>query len=255
MLKRLGRVLVTLLAILALYQLIIRILAKGFRRWIQVPAPAFLGYFLSSRFRYGLQPPAEVIHRSGIEPGMSVLDLGCGSGALALPLADFVGEQGRVIAVDLQRHMLRQFTTRMAPTDFDRILPVQASAYALPLANASLDACVMSSALQEIPNRQRALREVWRVLKPGGVLAVTEFLIDPDYPFMSTTMRLGEEAGFEVVAAEGHFWNYTVRFRKMPDAYRAMLRVSRELDDSGVTARELYEASRQELEVRTARFL
>ena len=255
MLKRLGRVLVTLLAILALYQLIIRVLAKVFRRWIQAPAPAFLGYFLSSRFRYGLQPPAEVIRRSGIEPGMNVLDLGCGSGALALPLADFVGEQGRVIAVDLQRHMLRQLTARMTPADFDCNLPVQASAYALPLANASLDACVMSSTLQEIPNRQRALREVWRVLKPGGVLAVTEFLIDPDYPFMSTTIRLGEEAGFEVEAVEGTFWNYTVRFRKMPDAYRAMLRMSRELEESGVTARELYEASRQELEDRTDRLL
>ncbi len=217
MLKRLGRLLGYLLAILALYQLINRILAKVFRRWIQVPAPALLGYFLSSRFRYRLQPPAEVIRRSGIEPGMSVLDLGCGSGALALPLAYFVGEQGRVIAADLQSHMLQQLTAHMAPADFHRILPVQATAYALPLASASLDACVMSSALQEIPDRHRALREVWRVLKPGGVLAVTEFLIDPDYPFRSTTIRLGEAAGFEVEAVEGPFWNYTVRFRKRPE--------------------------------------
>ena len=53
-----------------------------------------------------------------------------------------------------------------------------------------------------------------RVLKPGGILAVTEFLIDPDYPFISTTIRLGEEVGFVVEAAEGNWWNYTVRFRK-----------------------------------------
>ncbi len=226
MLKRLGRGLVTLLAILALYQIVIRVLAKVFRRWIQVPAPAVLGYVLHNRFRYRLQPPVEVIRRSGIEPGMRVLDLGCGSGALALPLADFVGEQGGVIAMDLQSPMLQQLTSRMAPMDFHRILPVQASAYALPLANASVDACVMSSVLQEIPDRQRALREVGRVLKPGGILAVTEMLIDPDYPFKSTTVRLGEEAGFEVEAVEGPFWNYTVRFRKTPAAYRAMGRVS-----------------------------
>jgi len=216
MLKSLGRLLLILLAILALYQLIIRILAKVFRRWIEVPAPAFLGAFLSSRFRERLQSMDQVIARSGIQPGMTVLDLGCGSGALSLPLAEVVGEEGLVVAVDLQRAMLRQLTARMPPADFTRILPIQASACALPLADESMDACVMSSALQEIPDRYRALREVERVLKPGGILAVTEFLIDPDYPFMSTTMRLGEQAGFEVEAIEGNLWNYTVRFRKMP---------------------------------------
>jgi len=162
-----------------------------------------------------LQPPEQVLARSGIKPGMSVLDLGCGSGALALPLADFVGERGRVVAVDLQQSMLRQLTAKLSSGRENRVLPVQTSAYTLPLANETIDACVMSSSLQEIPDRHRALQEVWRALKPGGVLAVTEFLIDPDYPFMSTTMRLGEEAGFEVEAVEGSFWNYTVRFCKM----------------------------------------
>ena len=224
MLKSLRQLLLTLLVILALYQLIIRILAKVFRRWIEVPAPAFLGYFLSSRFRYGLQPSAEVIRRSGIAPGMNVLDLGCGSGALTLPLTEAVGDAGLVVALDLQRDMLRQLAGRMSSADFTRILSVQASAYALPLASEIMDACVMSSSLQEIPDRHRALREVWRALKPGGILAVTEFLIDPDYPFLSTTIRLGEEAGFEVEAVEGNWWNYTVRFRKMSETYRAVLR-------------------------------
>jgi len=250
MLKLLRRLLLTLLIILALHQLIARVLAKVFRRWIQVPAPAFLGYILSSRFRQRLQPPYKVLRRSGIREGMQVLDLGCGSGALSLPLAEAVGDAGLVVALDLQWDMLRQLTARMSPVDFTRILPVQASAYALPLADESLDACVMSSSLQEIPDRQRALQEVRRALKPGGILAVTEFLIDPDYPFMSTTIRLGEDAGFVVEAAEGNLWNYTVRFRKMSETYRAMIRVARELENSGVTAKELYEFSRKELESR-----
>lgn len=47
-----------------------------------------------------------------------------------------------------------------------------------------------------------------------------------------TSAHLGEEAGFEVEAAEGNLWDYTVRFRKMPETYRAVLRVTRELGES-----------------------
>jgi hypothetical protein len=50
----------------------------------------------------------------------------------------------------------------------------------------------------------------------GGILAVSEFLPDPDYPLRSTTIRRGLAAGFELDAALGNFWTYTVRFRK-PD--------------------------------------
>ena len=52
------------------------------------------------------------------------------------------------------------------------------------------------------------------MLKPGGILAVSELLLDPDYPLRSTTVRIGAEAGFRPEATMGNLWNYTVRFRK-----------------------------------------
>jgi predicted methyltransferase len=50
--------------------------------------------------------------------------------------------------------------------------------------------------LQEIPNTHKTLQDIKRVLKPGGVLAVTEFITDPDYPLKSTTIKTVEKAGF-----------------------------------------------------------
>ena len=72
----------------------------------------------------------------------------------------------------------------------------------------------MVTVLQEMPDRNRALQETIRVLKPGGILAVTEFLPDPDYPLKSTTIKIGREAGFILDEASGSFWNYTVRFKR-----------------------------------------
>jgi ubiquinone/menaquinone biosynthesis C-methylase UbiE len=73
----------------------------------------------------------------------------------------------------------------------------------------------MVTVLQEIPDRNKALREVNRVLRPGGLFAVTELFPDPDYPWRSTTIKLGEAAGFMADKVAGDFFNYTVRFKKL----------------------------------------
>ncbi|MBI5401367.1 methyltransferase domain-containing protein, partial [Candidatus Wolfebacteria bacterium] len=91
---------------------------------------------------------------------------------------------------------------------------IQASAYNLPFENNFLDLVYMITVLPEIPDRQKALAEIKRVLKPGGILAVTEFLPDPDYPLISTTIKQGKKAGFIFDKTAGNFWNYTVRFKK-----------------------------------------
>ena len=72
----------------------------------------------------------------------------------------------------------------------------------------------MVTVLQEVPDRSRALREMMRVLKPGGILAVTEFLPDPDYPLRSTTVKICQREGFVLDDNLGNLWNYTVRFKK-----------------------------------------
>ncbi len=51
-------------------------------------------------------------------------------------------------------------------------------------------------------------------IKPGGILAVTEFFPDPDYPFRSTVIKTGKREGFSLDGSQGNFWNYTVRFKK-----------------------------------------
>ena len=206
-------ILIALGAIL-LYQVLIRIIRKLYH----FPAPAFIGRFLDSDLRRWVQPPDKLIKRSGIKPGMTVMDLGCGSGAFTPFVARAVGEQSKVYAVDIQPAMLKQLERKLPETenqDISNIELKQASAYDLPFEDGSLDLVYMVTVLQEIPDRGKALREIKRVLKPGGILAVTEFLPDPDYPLRSTTIKICQREGFILDGNLGNLWNYTVRFRRL----------------------------------------
>ena len=208
--------LIVLLVILA-FPILWLTLAKLVRKLYHFPAPAFIGQLLDSGYRRRVQPPAQLIERSGIKRGMHVLDLGCGPGAFTTFIARAVGDKGKVYALDIQADMLKQLENKLSKpenNDIKNIKLIEGNAYELPFDDNSLDLVNMVTVLQEIPDRNRTLHEVKRVLKQGGFLAVTELFPDPDYPWKSTTIKLGEGAGFLVDKVSGNFFNYTVRFRK-----------------------------------------
>jgi len=197
--------------------LLYQVLSRIRRKLYHFPAPAFIGRFLDSDLRRRVQSPHKLIERSGIKPGMTVIDLGCGSGAFTTFVAKAVGKQGKVYAVDIQPAMLRQAERKLAKSENQDITNIelrQASAYELPFEDESIDLVYLVAVLPEIPDRGRTLREIRRVLRPDGILAVTEFLPDPDYPWRSTTIKICQREGFTVDANFGNLWNYTVRFRK-----------------------------------------
>lgn len=205
------RILLLVLGGFLLYQVVIRV----FRKLFHFPAPAFMGRLLDSGARRKLQPPHKVIQRSGIKPGMSVLELGCGSGAFTTFVARAVGKTGKVYAVDIEPKMVKQLESKLSKPehkDIGNVELILAGAYKLPFDDDFFDLAFMVTVLQEIPDRMRALQEIRRVLRPAGILAVTEFLPDPDYPLRSTTIKMVKKAGFVLDQTLGSFWNYTVRF-------------------------------------------
>jgi len=207
------RSLLYILIIFLGYQILIRIV----RKMIHFPAPAFIGRFLDSDYRRRLQPPDRLIQDSGIRSGQRVLEIGCGSGGFTTFVARAVGPTGHVDALDIQPAMLAQLEKKLAlpeNQDIQNMTLHQASAYELPFEDETLDLVYLITVLPEIPDQPRALEEIKRVLKPGGILAVTELLLDPDYPLKETTARHGEKAGFQIEGFYGNFWTYTVRFSK-----------------------------------------
>jgi len=204
----LARFLRVLLVVFFLWQVLLRLV----RRWVHFPAPAFISVFLNSRFRRALQPPADVVGWMDIRPGMQVLELGPGPGAFTVEAARRAGPQGTVHAVDIQADMLERLQETLAKAGVQNVSLHLSSAYALPVPDQSIDRLFMVTVLSEIPDKPRALAEFRRVLKPGGLLAVGEFLPDPDFPRPVTVRRWCEAAGFRFVARYGTLLHYLMTF-------------------------------------------
>ena len=135
--------------------------------------PASQAGWLSTPLRRLFNDPARIL--AGLaEPGQTVADLGCGPGFFTLPLARMVGEQGRVIAVDLQQAMLDRLERRAERAGLaGRIELRPCTAGALGLTG-QVDAALAFYMLHEVPDQDRFLNEVAALLKPGGRFLLVE---------------------------------------------------------------------------------
>lgn len=135
------------------------------RMWVQAPHPLIT----RDRLRQAL----------GDVTGRRVLEIGPGTGYYTLPVAEWLGPDGRLDIFDLQQEMLDHTLRRAAEHGLTNIEATQGDARALPYPDASFDAAFLVTVLGEIPDQVQALRELRRVLKPGGRLVVGELWGDP----------------------------------------------------------------------------
>jgi len=176
------------------------------------PCPASLAWLVNNPIRRRYMRP--VLGRVGIRSGERVLELGPGPGIFTVGAAQRAGPQGKLIAVDIQPEMIAQVQERVQEAGLTNVETHIASAYELSLDDATIDRAFLIAVLPEISDQARALAELHRVLKPGGLLSITEEFMDPDYPFAFETIRRVEAAGFKLDRRFGNFFLYTLNFRE-----------------------------------------
>jgi len=108
-----------------------------------------------------------------LPPGSSVLDVCCGTGASALPAAKRAGSRGKVIGVDLAKELLELARGKAAQQHFGNIQFELGDMLSLRFPSGSFDAVVCVFGIFFVPNMSMAVHELWRLVRPGGQLAVT----------------------------------------------------------------------------------
>jgi ubiquinone/menaquinone biosynthesis C-methylase UbiE len=115
----------------------------------------------------------QTIEQLSLPPGSSVLDVCCGAGASALSAAKLVGPRGKVIGVDLAKELLELARAKATQQHLDNIHFELGDMLSLRFPSESFDAVVCVFGIFFVPDMAMAVRELWRLVRPGGQLAVT----------------------------------------------------------------------------------
>lgn len=169
--------------------------------------------------RFFVEAPHPLITRDRLrqilEPqlGERVLEIGPGTGYYTLDLAEWVGPDGAVEIFDIQQEMLDHTVERASERGISNVHPMLGDARSLPYEDDSFDAAALTAVLGEIPDPDAALREINRVLKPGGRLIVGELFGDPHMVTLSTLRRRAEAASLVFEGHVGPKLGYFARLR------------------------------------------
>jgi arsenite methyltransferase len=112
-----------------------------------------------------------------IKEGESVLDVGCGAGVDTLVAARMVGPQGRVIGMDLIPEMLGRAQANLRKTAIGNVSFQESSAEEIPFPEGSFEAVISNGVFNLIPDKLKALKEVFRVLKPLGRFMIADEIL------------------------------------------------------------------------------
>jgi ubiquinone/menaquinone biosynthesis C-methylase UbiE len=166
------------------------------RFWVEAPHPLIT----RDRLREILEP----------RPGERLLEVGPGTGYYSLPVAGWLTPGGSLDVLDVQQEMLDHTTRRGREAGIENIAATLADARELPFEDDRYDGAYLVTVLGEIPDQDAALRELRRVVRPGGRIVVGELFGDPHMVTHGALASRAEAAGLRVERKlGGALWHFT----------------------------------------------
>jgi len=168
---------------------------------------------LDSRIRRWLQNPQKILSPY-IEAGMTVLDLGCGSGFFSIDMAQMVGNSGRVIASDLQEGMLQKLKDKIKGTELEKRIILHRCEENKIGVPENVDFVLLFYMVHEIPNKEAFFYEISTILKSGGLVLIVEPPFHVSKSAFEVTVKKAQDAGLTAIDSPKVFLNKTVLLKK-----------------------------------------
>ena len=169
---------------------------------------------------------AAILKAAGITPGMTVADIGAGTGLFTIPFAGAAGPSGKVYAVEISQKFIDHIKARSEKENVPNIQTVLCTDRSVELPENSIDLAFICDVYHHFEHPQDSLKSLFRALKSGGMVVLIDFIRIPgrSSAFVMGHVRAGQEvfekeitdAGFEKTGEEKGILleNYFVRFRK-----------------------------------------
>lgn len=164
------------------------------------------GLMMGSRIRTWFMDPVEQLTIANVEPGQTILEVGCGTGFYTIPAAKLVGDGGCIIAMDASSGFLKEVARKVKRVDLKNVQIVQRDALNTELQTASIDKVLLFGVIPfPLLPLSKLLPEMYRVLKPSGTLSVWLFppLVHTWVPGVIVRSKL-----FEPINVQHNIYNY-----------------------------------------------
>jgi len=184
-------------------------------RFTSLPCPAWLGWLVEMDNPFFKNSSTQaIIQHLNLQPGMRVLDYGCGPGRLTIPIAKQIGPAGEVMALDIQSDMLKRVRRKAQLENLGNIQFMLKGAGESKLDNERFDRVLLVTVLGEIPEQCIALKKIFASLKPGGFLSITEIIADPHFQSRKNVTQVANSVGFVEKDFFGNRLTFTINFEK-----------------------------------------
>ncbi len=193
----------------------------GFLQWKKIIkhffdkgiCPYQFSFILTSPFRKLILSPQKLADRLHLKKEFKVLEIGPGPGYFSVEVARRISE-GHLELLDIQEEMLKKAIHRIKSAGLNNVSITQGDAADPPFKKNEFDVIFLVSVLGEISNKEKCLKNIYNILKPSGLLSITEQPGDPDFLPIPVVRSLAEKEGFKFIECYGKNKNYTLNFRK-----------------------------------------
>lgn len=127
-------------------------------------------------------PVQKILAETGIKEKDIVADIGCGTGYFTFPVAEAVGPEGLVYALDIEPEMLKDIMAGSRERKLEHVKAVETGEYTLPLEDGIVGTAFLCTVMHEIEKKEKFLKEVNRIIIPGGRILIVDWICrETDY--------------------------------------------------------------------------